>query len=79
MWLDWTEPELPEYIGQSGNLKRQLYRFGRNRDEEFVLSYAVVNEGDAKHERGQVRTGPIGTYWLTTEAAPPNQFRMRCA
>lgn len=71
---DRKESEPLEYIGQSGNLKSRLYRHRRNRDEELVFSYAIVDEGDAKHKREQVETDLIGANWLAIGAAPRDQF-----
>ncbi|ACM57176.1 hypothetical protein [Halorubrum lacusprofundi] len=43
-------------------------------NEELVISYAIVNDGDAKHKREQIETDLIGAHWLVTEAAPWDQF-----
>ncbi|OYR55247.1 hypothetical protein DJ70_12380 [Halorubrum halodurans] len=71
---DESEPLPLEYIGQSGNLKNRLYRHRRNRDEELLFSYAVVDEADEQHKREQVETDLIGAHFLVTESAPRDQF-----
>ncbi|WP_241658417.1 hypothetical protein [Halorubrum sp. BOL3-1] len=71
---DREEPEPLEYIGQSGNLKSRLYRHRRNRDEELVFSYAIVDGGDAKHGRERIETDLIGAHWLATDSAPRDQL-----
>ena len=62
------------YIGQSGNLKSRLYKHRRNRDEELLFSYAIVDDGDAKHKREQIETDLIGAHWLANTKAPRDQF-----
>ena len=71
---DPEKPEPLEYIEQSGNLKSRLYKHRRNRNEELLFSYAVVDDGDAKHKREQIETDLIGTYWLAIEVAPRDLF-----
>ena len=68
------EPEPLMYIEQNKNLKNRLYRHRRNRDEELVFSYAIVDDGDAKHKREQIETDLIGAHWLAAEEAPRDQF-----
>ncbi|WP_206662559.1 GIY-YIG nuclease family protein [Halorubrum sp. BOL3-1] len=71
---DRKEPERLEYIGQSEDLKSRLYRHRRNRDEGLAFSYAIIDDGDAKHKREQVETDLIGAHWLATNSAPRDQF-----
>lgn len=71
---DESEPLPLEYIGQSSNLKRRLYSHRRNRDGEFLFSYSILENGDAKHKREQIETDLIGAHWLATESAPQEQF-----
>jgi len=39
-----------------------------------VFSYALVNDGRAKHKREQIETDLIGAHWLAARKAQRDQF-----
>jgi len=72
----WRKDDTPplEYIGQSSNLKSRLYRHRRNRDEELIYSYSMLEEHAAQHKREEVETELLGAHWLEVAASPRDQF-----
>jgi hypothetical protein len=68
-----TDPQLV-YIGQSANLKSRLYTHRRERRAGLSVSLSPVPRADADHKRLEIETELLGSYWVSMEAAPEDQF-----
>lgn len=73
LWQSENVPPL-EYIGQSANLRRRLYKHRRHRGGSLLVSYAVLPDLDRQFQRLQVESTLLGAHWLTCDRAPRDQY-----
>jgi hypothetical protein len=71
----WNPTDVPplEYLGETVDLNNRIATHRRNRDDDLLLSYTVV-DGSRKFQLSQIETELLGAHWLACGESPRDQY-----